>query len=422
MPRSKPSYRLHKATGQAIVTLPDANGGRRDVYLGKYNTPESRAEYDRVLAEWQAQNHRLAGLKVGLSNPRFDPELTINELADAFWPEAEKHYRHPDGTPTGELHDFRLSFRPLKYLYGHTRAIDFGPLALKAIREAMISGSWLERLDPEVRKKYQKARKPACLSRGVINQRIGRIRRMFKWGVENELIPATVLHALQAVKGLQRGRTEARETEPVKPVPEAHITAILPALRPQVADMVLLQFHTGMRPGELCRMRTIDLDTSGQVWFYNPANHKTQHHGHARSIPLGPKAQEIVKRHLKTDLHAFLFSPRQVMADLRREQRQNRKTKVQPSQLCRRRARPERSPGDSYPVNSYATAIRRACIKQGVPHFHPHQIRHTKATEIRRAAGLDAARVVLGHRSPKVTEVYAEIDTNKAAEVAARLG
>jgi hypothetical protein len=57
-----------------------------------------------------------------------------------------------------------------------------------------------------------------------------------------------------------------------------------------------------------------------------------------------------------------------------------------------------------------------------VPHWHPHQLRHTKATEIRREAGLDAARAVLGHRSPKVTEVYAEIDVNKAAEVMAKLG
>ena len=57
-----------------------------------------------------------------------------------------------------------------------------------------------------------------------------------------------------------------------------------------------------------------------------------------------------------------------------------------------------------------------------VPHWHPNQLRHTKATEIRREAGLDAARVVLGHRSPQITEIYAEIDLNKAAEVMARLG
>ena len=39
-----------------------------------------------------------------------------------------------------------------------------------------------------------------------------------------------------------------------------------------------------------------------------------------------------------------------------------------------------------------------------LPAWHPHQLRHTKATEIRREAGLDAARVVLGHRSQQITE------------------
>jgi hypothetical protein len=57
-----------------------------------------------------------------------------------------------------------------------------------------------------------------------------------------------------------------------------------------------------------------------------------------------------------------------------------------------------------------------------LPPWHPHQLRHTKATEIRRAVGLDAARAVLGHRSPAVTEVYAELDQTKAAEVMERLG
>jgi len=45
-----PSYRLHKARGLAVVTL---NG--RDVYLGPYGSVESKAAYDRTVAEWLAQ-------------------------------------------------------------------------------------------------------------------------------------------------------------------------------------------------------------------------------------------------------------------------------------------------------------------------------------------------------------------------------
>jgi len=54
--------------------------------------------------------------------------------------------------------------------------------------------------------------------------------------------------------------------------------------------------------------------------------------------------------------------------------------------------------------------------------WHPNQLRHSAATDIRREAGLDAARAVLGHRSPRITEVYAEIDLAKAAQVMEKLG
>ena len=41
---SLPAYRLHKGTGQAVVTL---NG--KDFYLGRHGTPNSVATYDRTI-------------------------------------------------------------------------------------------------------------------------------------------------------------------------------------------------------------------------------------------------------------------------------------------------------------------------------------------------------------------------------------
>jgi integrase len=407
-----PTYRRHKQSGQAIVTLSDGLGGRRDVLLGKYGTVASRAEYARVIAEWEASGRCLP------QTVAVAADLTINEVVARFWPHAEQHYRRPDGTTTNELNDFKYSLRPLRRFYGHTPAKGFGPLALKAVRQKMIDGYEHSEYGPQA---------PLC--RGVVNQRVGRIRRMFKWAVENELVPPSVLLGLQAVRGLQQGRSQARETEPVKPVPETFVERILPHVRPPVAAMVRLQLLTGMRPGEVVIMRAIDLDTTGKVWLYRPGSdqgthgtHKTAHRGQDRVIPVGPRGQEIIRQWLKPDLYAYLFSPRETMDALRVQQRRERKTKVQPSQMNRRKRRPKRKPGDRYQVGSFALAIRRACVEAGVPHFHPHQIRHTKATEIRREAGLDAARAVLGHRSPKITEVYAEIDVNKAAEVMERLG
>jgi integrase len=140
-------------------------------------------------------------------------------------------------------------------------------------------------------------------------------------------------------------------------------------------------------------------------------------------LVLGPRAQEILKPYLDNrDPGLYLFSPREGMENHRTQLRAKRKTKVQPSQLDRSRPRPQKRPGIKYSVVSYDRAVATACQKAGVTPWTPNQLRHSKATEIRREAGLDAARAVLGHRSPAITEVYAEVDEAKASAIMERLG
>src|SRR5262249_3036319 len=149
---------------------------------------------------------------------------------------------------------------------------------------------------------------------------------------------------------------------------------------------------------------------------YRPCRHKTSHHGKDRVIFIGPQAQEVLKPWLKTDLSAFLFQPREAVAERRAWLRSKRKTRVQPSQRDRRKGMPARRPGERYPTDSYRQAIARACKVAGIDSWHPHQLRHSAATRLRHDFGLDVARAVLGHSSPVVTEVYAELDRAKASE------
>jgi integrase len=290
---------------------------------------------------------------------------------------------------------------PLRALYGDSLAADFGPLALKAVRQRMVESG---------------------LCRQLVNKRVSRVRHVFKWGAAEELVPPSVLHGLQSVAGLARGRSPAREAEPVKPVPEAFVDAVLPFVLPPVAAMVELQRLTGMRPGEVCAMRACDLDVSGPVWLYRPPRHKTAWRGRERVIALGPKAQAVIKPFLTLDTSASLFSPRRALAERAAVLRAKRKSRVQPSQQNRRRSRPQRSPGDRYTVTAYATAVRRACVKAGVPQWHPGQLRHNHATAVRKAYGLEAAQVALGHAQASITQVYAERDLTLALKVAAEVG
>jgi integrase len=425
-----PSYRLHKQSGQAIVTLPDGAGGRRDVLLGPYGSDASHERYARVLAEWKASIRRPP------VDRKLGPALSVNEFIEAFWSHAEAYYRHADGTPTSEISDFRYSLKPLRKLYGLMAVGDFTPQCLKAVRQHMVEADW---------------------SRCVINQRIGRIRRMFRWGVSEGLVPVTVSQALGTVAGLSRGRSGAREMEPVKPVPEAFIDAVRPYASRHVWAMVELQRLTGMRPGEVVQMRARDLETSGAVWFYRPSRHKTEWRGKDRVVALGPRAQAIVKEFLTPDLAAFLFSPRRAMEERAIELRARRRTPVQPSQRNRRKPRREKQPGERYTRESYTRAIATAALRadqaarqaaedaaaaadgrqparvplklraerQGerlVPHWCPLQLRHNHATEVRRRYGLEAAQVMLGHSRADVTQVYAERDLSLAERIAGECG
>ena len=60
-----PSYRLHKPTGQAVVTL-----SGQDHYLGKFGSTGSRAEYDRLVAEWLANGRQLTARGDATSSTR----------------------------------------------------------------------------------------------------------------------------------------------------------------------------------------------------------------------------------------------------------------------------------------------------------------------------------------------------------------
>jgi hypothetical protein len=91
------------------------------------------------------------------------------------------------------------------------------------------------------------------------------IVQFFKWATSEELVPAGVWQGLRSVPGLRKGRSEARDHEPVEPVPEAHVETILPYHPPVVAAMVRIQGLCGMRPQEVIRMRACDLTTTGAV-------------------------------------------------------------------------------------------------------------------------------------------------------------
>lgn len=416
-----PSYRRHKPSGQAVVTI---NG--RDIYLGKWNSSTSRGEYDRLIAEFLANGRRL----------RNETEPTVVEVINAYRKFSETYYRK-NGEVTREYGCIKEVLKIVRELYGRKNANEFGPLALKAVRQRMVDSGW---------------------SRGYINKSIGRVRRCFKWAVENELVRPDMYHGLMAVSGLRKGRSEAREPDPVLPINDATVQATLPHLSPVVADMIRFQRLTGCRPQDVCNLRPCVVDMTGDVWLYRPETHKTEHHDRDRVIPIGPKGQDILRKYLLRSKETHCFRPVDSEKNRREASHANRSTPLSYGNRpgTNRKRKPRRVAGERYTTDSYRRAIHRACDIAFPPpeslrgggcetegqvldqltdkqraeldqwqsdnRWSPNRLRHSAGTEIRKRFGLEAAQVILGHVSADVTQIYAERDLAKAVEIMREVG
>ena len=151
---SVPKYRKHRASGQAVVNL-----AGKDRYLGPYGTKASRLEYDRLIGEWLA-----AGRPTHQAD---DPsDITVSEVGAAFWRHAKQYYQK-HGDPTGAADTYRPVLKLLKEIYGKTRAVEFGPLAGKALLGRMVADG---------------------NSRSYANGNLGRLKRIFRWAASEQLI------------------------------------------------------------------------------------------------------------------------------------------------------------------------------------------------------------------------------------------
>lgn len=360
--RRIPQYCHHKARNLARVTIDG-----KDHYLGTYNSAESKELYRQLIAEWLDRQQE--------ERQQIDAEVRMCQLMARFIQHCQDYYRK-DGKLTREYGCISEALRVLREDHELDRVDRFGPKALKAVQQRMVGQGW---------------------SRKYINKQIGRIVRMLKWGVGEQLVRPGTWHALQAVEGLKKGRTTAPDYDPVEPVSDAVVDATLPHLSEIVADMVRVQRLSGCRPGEVCMLRPQDIDRSQDVWRFKFDKHKMEHRGKQRVIWFGPKAQAVLGKYLDRPGATYCFCPKE-------------------TPYVKGNAK------EHYTKDSYGRAVRRAAKKAGVELWSPNRLRHAAATEIRREFGLEAAQVVLGHSSADITQVYAERDLELAEGVARKRG
>lgn len=368
----------HKGTDRAYCRI---NG--KQLYLGKWGSQEAERRYHELCCKLHEHGGQLP----------VEPErISVAETVKAYFAFATGYY----GPESKQLLVVRASLKPVVDLYGTAKAVDFGPKSLKALRER-----WID----------------AGLARKTINDRVGDIKRCFKWAASEELVPVGVYEALRTVDGLRRGRTAAKETQPVQPVPLEHVEAVRPFLPAPVRALVDLQLLTAARPSELLTLTPADIDTTTDPWEARPLEHKTAWKGRDRVVLFGPKAQSILRPFMLREPDRPMFSPKESEAERHAKATVHRRPNQRPNPKVT-----DRTLGDAYSVDTYRRAVERACEKAGVPRWTPYRLRHSAATLIRREHGLEAAQVILGHAKADVTQIYAAVDRAKAASVIQEIG
>lgn len=379
-----PKLRYHKPSQRYYFVLEG-----QYFYLGR-DQAEAETQYHRAMLELS---------QTGTVQKEVDGEgLFIAELIERYVTDRTEYY----GESVKAFERGKFAMKRLNKEFGHYRITQFGMADLRRLRETM----------------FRKTEKGRFLCRNEINRLMREVTRFWKWAASMELAPAEVYARCQTLEPLKAGRCKAPERAAVTTVDIKDVEAVKRLVNASVRALIDLQLLTGARPGELVGLRAQDIDWSGEVWVVRLAHHKTAHRGKVRTLHFGPQAQAVLKPFiLRRRPEEYLFSPKDYLAEKIEAATCHRRPDQEPNER-----KTDRTIGDYYSVQAYRQAISRACDAAGVAHWHPHQLRHTAATEMRKAYGVEAARAALGHSHLDATEIYAEVDAQIAARIAAERG
>ena len=380
-------YSHSKTRDRGFVTYPKNCVGKRvnEWLPGKYNSPESLEAYERSAGFFMQHGSIPPWVGAGGGGHAPTPAATkdnagptVEEICDKF-----ERLKVP-AYSNGEQCLYRVAMRRLCYGFGNYLAADIGRRELIETRELFRS---------------------AGNCRKTINGQITRIRSVFVWAAELEMIPDDVPAKLKMVRPLKSG--EAPTYDDTLPVAADVVAKTCKHLPAEAVDLVHVLQYSGARPGELFGMPVGGIKRrSPDLWTYDPKHHKNSHHGHTRRIRFGPKSIAILKRILKTAKPGGNVFVRPKWVDPRARKRWHNMA------------------GKPWNRDNFAKLIARTCAAHGIEHWHPHQLRHRAATDAynRKGGNAAAAQALLGHKLLSTTQRYIEVEDQPADAAARRFG
>jgi integrase len=357
-----PSYpKKAHASGQARVRV---NG--KSLYLGVFGSKESKQEYAALVARLAAGKPAEPAGEISIAR------LVVLYLRDVKESKAEK-----------ELWHCKRACAVLVAVCPDMPAAEFSVATLSTVRRAMIDGSWLN------------GKPGGAWCRNQVNAAITRVRALWRWAEGAGHVPRGSWFHLRTLKAIPKTDRGVRQTKPRQAVGWEEVSPVLPLLPPALSALAQVQWWTGMRPSEVCRMRKGDVEKREGHWLYWLRTHKNIHRaGREReAVVLGAEAQ----RALSPWLESARLAESVVFPSVR---------------------------GGEYTVSGYTQAVSGVFERNpGLTRWTPYQLRHGAKRRITRELGLDAARATLRQSSIQTTDRYdAERDMTIAIEAAKKTG
>lgn len=344
------------SSGQARVTL---NG--KPFYVGLWGTLDAQKNYADLLAKWEANNRQPL-----TPTPTCVQTRKVRDLLDDYstWLDSTRRYQK-EGKPTSQRRLAKLALNEFAEHCGSVFATKLSDVLLRQHRDKLEAR-------PE-------------LARYTINKKIGHVRNALRWARDRGMLTRDQWLGIAEIRPLSRHECGGREGRKSKrAVSPEDVEKVAQKAGPLVARMLRVQAAVGMRPGEVCAMRWCDLSTEPvdvdgtPCTIYTVAHPKNEHHGKApTTYALPPRVVELLGT--PTAPGAYVF----------------------PS--------PQKT-GRGFFRGAYCNALARACVLANVPHFSPHELRHSFLTRAAAKFGVVAASAAANHSSTQITAGYVHAD------------
>jgi len=455
-----PKLRAKRVRGHDYAV---AKFNRAERSFGRWDDPNSVRAFHAYLSRWEANGRR------PIREAGDSPKLVIRDLERLFLEHARIHYRHPDGTPTREARNFQDALRHLVETCGNESVETFDASRMEAVRDAMLeptercpSGLARNTVNARLRRLRQVFRwarrkrlvPPSVVAEVELVDPLPQGRSLARETAEvPPAPPAAVEAALPHVSNAVAAMIEIQRLTGMRPGE---------VIQMRLADIT-------QRPVELPHV-VRQMAEGDPVWTFSPPRHKNAWRQHTRTVYLLADVQEVLRpfvlRVPRPRLDQFLFSPcdasKRVSTDGKRAPRDRYTVgsyaRAISRAVCAANAERARSaiaallnsrgllrPGKHIRIATSALTsertsewvpdlirleraihqavgharvqdalkLARECLRDLplIPHWSPNQLRHACGTRLRQGEGVDAAQVMLGHRSSASTERYARPDT-----------